>query len=250
VSSTSQAARTDSSVHPTGDVVAAPAAGRRIAVIEDEGSIASAIANRLRSEGYEVEIAGDGPGGVALCDRFGPDLVVLDLMLPGLDGIEVCKQIQRERPTPVLMLTARDSETDMLVGLAVGADDYMTKPFSARELVARVHALLRRADRPSTGEQRPVRIGTIELDAASRRVRREGELVHLTPIEFDLLQYLATRPGRVANREELLVNVWGYEVPSGARTVDSHIRSIRRKLGADVVRTVHGVGYAVENGAA
>jgi len=237
-------------VDPNGDVVAAPAAGRRIAVIEDEASIAAAIATRLRSEGYEVEIAGDGPGGVALCDRFSPDLVVLDLMLPGLDGIEVCKQIQRERPTPVLMLTARDSETDMLVGLAVGADDYMTKPFSARELVARVHALLRRADRPSTGDQRAVRIGTIELDAASRRVRRGGELVHLTPIEFDLLQYLASRPGRVANREELLVNVWGYEVPSGARTVDSHIRSIRRKLGADVVRTVHGVGYAVADGAA
>jgi DNA-binding response OmpR family regulator len=246
VSSTSQATRTD----PPVDAVAAPAAGRRIAVIEDEASIAAAIATRLRSEGYEVEIAADGPGGVALCDRISPDLVVLDLMLPGLDGIEVCKQIQRERPVPVLMLTARDSETDMLVGLAVGADDYMTKPFSARELVARVHALLRRADRPASGDQRTVRIGTIELDAASRRVRREGELVHLTPIEFDLLQYLASRPGRVANREELLVNVWGYEVPSGARTVDSHIRSIRRKLGADVVRTVHGVGYAVEDGAA
>jgi DNA-binding response OmpR family regulator len=241
VSTTSQAARAEPGV--------APAAGRRIAVIEDEASIAAAIATRLRSEGYEVEIAGDGPGGVALCERFRPDLVVLDLMLPGLDGIEVCKQIQREHPLPVLMLTARDSETDLLVGLAVGADDYMTKPFSARELVARVHALLRRAERPSTGEQRAVRIGAIELDAASRRVRRDGELVHLTPIEFDLLQYLASRPGRVASREELLVNVWGYEVPSGARTVDSHIRSIRRKLGADVVRTVHGVGYAVEDGA-
>jgi len=228
----------------------APAAPRRIAVIEDEESIASAIATRLRSEGYEVEIAGDGPGGVQLCDRWRPDLVVLDLMLPGLDGIEVCKQIQRDHPTPVLMLTARDSETDLLVGLAVGADDYMTKPFSARELVARIHALLRRADRPPPGDGRPVRIGAIELDSASRRVRSGGELVHLTPIEFDLLQYLASRPGRVASREELLVNVWGYEVPSGARTVDSHIRSIRRKLGADVVRTVHGVGYAVQDGAA
>jgi len=162
----------------------------------------------------------------------------------------VCKQIQRDQPMPVLMLTARDSETDLLVGLAVGADDYMTKPFSARELVARIHALLRRADRPPPGDGRPLRIGTIELDGASRRVRSGGDLVHLTPIEFDLLQYLASRPGRVASREELLVNVWGYEVPSGARTVDSHIRSIRRKLGADVVRTVHGVGYAVQDGAA
>jgi DNA-binding response OmpR family regulator len=228
---------------------AVPVAGRRIAVIEDEESIAAAVATRLRSEGYEVEIAGDGPGGVELCERFRPDLVVLDLMLPGLDGIEVCKQIQREHPLPVLMLTARDSETDMLVGLAVGADDYMTKPFSARELVARVHALLRRAERPASGDDRSLRIGSIEMDAPSRRVRQDGELVHLTPIEFDLLQYLASRPGRVASREELLVKVWGYEVPSGARTVDSHIRSIRRKLGADVVRTVHGVGYAVDEGA-
>ncbi len=227
---------------------AVAAAGRRIAVIEDEGSIAAAIATRLRSEGYDVEIAADGPGGVELCERYRPDLVVLDLMLPGLDGIEVCKQIQRERPLPVLMLTARDNEADLLVGLAVGADDYMTKPFSARELVARVHALLRRADRPVLGDERSLRIGVIELDAVSRRVRRGGELVHLTPIEFDLLQYLASHPGRVAGREELLVKVWGYEVPSGARTVDSHIRSIRRKLGADVVRTVHGVGYAVEEG--
>jgi DNA-binding response OmpR family regulator len=148
------------------------------------------------------------------------------------------------------MLTARDSETDLLVGLAVGADDYMTKPFSARELVARIHALLRRSDRSLASDERAVRVGAIEIDAASRRVRCDGELVHLTPIEFDLLQYLASRPGRVASREELLVNVWGYEVPSGARTVDSHIRSIRRKLGADVVRTVHGVGYAVQDGAA
>src|SRR3954451_551 len=152
---------------PASGAAVAPSAARRIAVIEDEESIASAIATRLRSEGYEVEIAGDGPGGVQLCDRFRPDLVVLDLMLPGLDGIEVCKQIQRDRPLPVLMLTARDSETDMLVGLAVGADDYMTKPFSARELVARIHALLRRADRPAVGEGRAIRIGTIELDGAT-----------------------------------------------------------------------------------
>jgi DNA-binding response OmpR family regulator len=117
--------------------------------------------------------------------------------------------------------------------------------------VARIHALLRRSDRsPSSEEERAVRVGAIEIDAASRRVRCDGQLVHLTPIEFDLLQYLASRPGRVASREELLGKVWGYDVPSGERTVDSHIRSIRRKLGADVVRTVHGVGYAVEDGAA
>ena len=221
---------------------------RTIAVIEDEQSIADAVAARLRSEGYTVEIAGDGPGGVALCNRLQPDLVVLDLMLPGLDGIEVCKEIQRERPVPVLMLTARDSETDLLVGLAVGADDYMTKPFSMRELIARVHALLRRADRATetTTAETVLRIGDVELDAATRRVRRDGVPVHLTPTEFDLVYYLAMRRGRVASREELLGQVWGYDIPSGARTVDSHIRSVRRKLGADLVRTVHGVGYAVE----
>jgi DNA-binding response OmpR family regulator len=216
-------------------------------VIEDEQPIAQAVAARLRSEGYKVEIAADGLDGIDVCDRLQPDLVVLDLMLPGLDGIEVCKQIQHERPVPVLMLTARDGESDLLVGLAVGADDYMTKPFSMRELIARVHALLRRADRAADTTLPPVvQVGEIELDATTRRARVDGELVHLTPIEFDLVHYLAARPGRVATREELLAQVWGYDVPSGARTVDSHIRTIRRKLGSEVVRTVHGVGYAIE----
>jgi DNA-binding response OmpR family regulator len=220
---------------------------RTVVVIEDEPPIAEAVAARLRSEGYRVEIAADGPSGIEVCDRLQPDLVVLDLMLPGLDGIEVCKRIQHERPVPVLMLTARDSETDLLVGLAVGADDYMTKPFSMRELIARVHALLRRAERAAdTSLPTVVRIGEVELDATTRRVRVDGDFVHLTPIEFDLVHYLAARPGRVATREELLAQVWGYDVPSGARTVDSHIRTIRRKLGAEIVRTVHGVGYAIE----
>src|SRR4029079_16618726 len=164
---------------------------RTVVVVEDERSIADAVAARLRSEGYTVDVARDGPSGIELCHRLQPDLVVLDLMLPGIDGIEVCKQIQRDRPVPVLMLTARDTETDLLVGLAVGADDYMTKPFSARELVARIHALLRRSDRSPTSDERAVRLGAIEIDSASRRVRCDGALVHLTPIEFDLLQYLA-----------------------------------------------------------
>ena len=221
-------------------------------VIEDEAPIASAVAARLRSEGFTVEVAGDGPAGVALCRAVRPDLVILDLMLPGLDGLEVCRQVQKDRPVPVLMLTARDSETDMLVGLAVGADDYMTKPFSPRELVARVHAILRRMERtlvfPGTGVSGAmvVKVGDVELDAASRRVRRAGEDVHLTPTEFDLLSWLATHPGAVASREQLLHQVWGYRDGSGARTVDSHIRSLRRKLGAGIVRTVHGVGYALE----
>jgi DNA-binding response OmpR family regulator len=229
-------------------VVTAPVSARTIAVIEDEAPIATAVAARLRSEGYVVETAGDGPSGVALCDRLRPDLVILDLMLPGLDGLEVCKQIQRERPVPVLMLTARDSETDLVVGLAVGGDDYMTKPFSMREVVARVKALLRRAEKPPLADT--VRIADVELDPTRRRVRRAADAVHLTPTEFDLLHYLAVRPGRVATREELLEQVWGYDVPSGARTVDSHIRSLRRKLGPNLIRTVHGVGYAVEDGAA
>jgi DNA-binding response OmpR family regulator len=220
-------------------------------VIEDEQPIAEAVAARLRSEGYRVEIAADGPAGIEACDRLQPDLVVLDLMLPRLDGIEVCKRIQHDRPVPVLMLTARDSESDLLVGLAVGADDYMTKPFSMRELIARVHALLRRAERTAdTTLPQVVRVGDVELDATTRRVRVDGELVHLTPIEFDLVHYLAARPGRVSTREELLAQVWGYDVPSGARTVDSHIRTIRRKLRPEIVRTVHGVGYAIEEASA
>ncbi len=219
-----------------------------IAVIEDEASIASAVAARLRSEGYRVEVAADGPSGVDLCEKTRPDLVVLDLMLPGLDGLEVCRRIQRLRAIPVLMLTARDSETDLVIGLGVGADDYMTKPFSARELVAHVNAILRRADRNDPDEGNgSLRIGDVAIDAASRRVWWAEELVHLTPTEFDLLFYLASRPSRVATREELLEQVWGYDIPSGARTVDSHVRSLRRKLGSSIIRTVHGVGYAAKD---
>jgi DNA-binding response OmpR family regulator len=220
---------------------------RRIVVVEDEHAIASAVAARLESEGYEVAVAGDGPDGVALCDRLAPDLVVLDLMLPGLDGLEVCRRIQRDRRVPVLMLTARDSETDKVVGLSVGADDYLTKPFSPRELVARVQAILRRADEAGAAPAGPVRVGEVEVDLASRRVRRAGEVVHLTPTEFDLLVCLARRPGTVLTREQLLAEVWGYRDSSGARTVDSHVRAIRRKLGNEVIRTVHAVGYAVQD---
>jgi DNA-binding response OmpR family regulator len=221
---------------------------RTIVVVEDEAPIAESIAARLRSEGHKVEIAGDGLTGVALVDAVQPDLVVLDLMLPGLDGLEVCRRIQRERWVPVLMLTARDSESDLVIGLGVGADDYLTKPFSGRELVARVAALLRRADRREEALEPATQltVAGVEVDLERRRVRCGEELVHLTPTEFDLLVYLARRPGRVSTREELLAQVWGYEFPAGARTVDSHVRSLRRKLGAGVVRTVHGVGYAVE----
>jgi DNA-binding response OmpR family regulator len=218
----------------------------RIAVIEDEATIAASVAARLRAEGFEVETAADGYAGVDLCRRLRPDLVVLDLMLPGLDGLEVCRRIQAERHVPVLMLTARDSETDLEIGLAVGGDDYLTKPFSPRELVARVRALLRRADRASKPADEPIRLGPLVVDPATRRVSRDGHDVHLTATEFDLLFRLAQAPRVVFARRRLLEEVWGYSVGGGERTVDSHVRAIRRKLGPGVIRTVRGIGYAVD----
>ena len=216
-------------------------------VVEDEATIAGAIADRLRAEGYDVSIAGNGPDGVALCEQVRPDLVVLDLMLPGFDGLEVCRRVQRDRHVPVLMLTARTEETDLLVGLGVGADDYMTKPFSPRELVARVQVLLRRAERAGAEPDPRLRVGDVEVDTAARRVRRAGSDVHLTPMEYALLLRLAEQPGTVLTRERLLADVWGWD-HGGTRTVDSHVRALRRKLGDTLVRTVHGVGYALGSG--
>jgi DNA-binding response OmpR family regulator len=221
------------------------AAQRRVLVVEDERTIAESVAARLRAEGFAVELAGDGPGAVQAARRTPPDLVVLDVMLPGFDGLEVCRRLQAEQPVPVLMLTARDDETDLLVGLAVGADDYLTKPFSMRELTARVHALLRRAERTAPAD-RTLRLGDLEINRAERRVWRGGVEAHLTPTEFDLLMHLAGRPRTVLARERLLADVWGWADASGTRTVDSHIKALRRKLGADLIRTVHGVGYALE----
>jgi DNA-binding response OmpR family regulator len=222
---------------------------RRILVVEDERTIADSVAARLRAEGFDVDIAHDGPAAVARARALRPDLVVLDIMLPGFDGLEVCRRIQAERAVPVLMLTARGDETDLLVGLAVGADDYLTKPFSMRELAARVHALLRRVDRtggPRSGDDPPIVVGDLEINRSERRVRRAGVETHLTPTEFDLLVHLASRPRAVLPRERLLAEVWGWADASGTRTVDSHVKALRRKLGADLIRTVHGVGYALE----
>ncbi|MGW1058676.1 response regulator transcription factor [Micromonospora rubida] len=219
---------------------------RRVLVVEDERTIAESVATRLRAEGFTVEIAGDGPTAVDRFRTWRPDLVVLDVMLPGFDGLEVCRRIQGDRPVPVLMLTARDDETDLLVGLAVGADDYLTKPFSMRELAARVHVLLRRVERAAAAGPATLTVGDVEINQAERRVLRNGAEVHLTPTEFDLLVHLAGRPRAVLPRERLLADVWGWSEGGSTRTVDSHVKALRRKLGADLIRTVHGVGYALE----
>ncbi|MBB2944697.1 DNA-binding response OmpR family regulator [Actinoplanes lutulentus] len=220
---------------------------RRVLVVEDERVIADAVAARLRAEGFQVHLAGDGPAAVEAARTIRPDVVVLDVMLPGFDGLEVCRRIQAERPVPVLMLTARGDETDLLVGLAVGADDYMAKPFSMRELAARVHALLRRAEKNQAhAKKNQLQLGDLEINSSERRVTRAGVEIHLTPTEFDLLVHLAGRPRTVVPRERLLAEVWGWADASGTRTVDSHIKALRRKLGADLIRTVHGIGYALE----
>ena len=221
---------------------------RRVLVVDDEPTIAASVAARLRAEGFEVDVAHDGPAAMARVAEAEPDLVVLDVMLPGFDGLEVCRRIQARRPIPVLMLTARDAETDVLVGLGVGADDYLTKPFSIRELAARVHALLRRVERAAAvvGADALIVLGDLEIDPAQRRVTRGGEPAHLTPTEFDLLLHLAGQPRTVLAREALLGQVWGWSHVTGTRTVDSHVKALRRNLGADLIRTVHGVGYSLE----
>ena len=227
---------------------------RTVLVVEDDRIINDALAQRLRAEGYVVEQAFDGPTGVEMAGTARPDVVLLDVMLPGFDGHEVCRRIQADRPVPVLMLTARDEEADVLVGLGVGADDYLTKPFSLREVVARVAALLRRVERAATLAAEPravVTVGAVSIDAGTRRTTLAGEPVHLTPTEFDLLLCLAHEPGRVLTREQLLREVWdwgdAWGSPGAARTVDSHVKALRAKLGPQRIRTVHGVGYALED---
>jgi DNA-binding response OmpR family regulator len=221
-----------------------------ILVVDDEEAIAEAVRARLQSEGFEVVVAGDGPEAIGLCEQVHPDLVVLDLMLPGMDGLEVCRQIQRDRWVPVLMLTARTEEADKVAGFAVGADDYLTKPFSLRELVVRVRAILRRMERIGAlpGDE-PIDRAGLAIDQARRTVALDGSSVQLTPLEFEILLTLARTPGVVFTREQLMDKVWGYRDYAGGRVVDSHVARIRRKMGEDgteprFIRTVHGVGYA------
>lgn len=221
-----------------------------ILVVDDEEAIAEAVRARLQSEGFQVVVAGDGPEAIGLCERVRPDLVVLDLMLPGMDGLEVCRQIQRDRWVPVLMLTARTEEADKVAGFAVGADDYLTKPFSLRELVVRVRAILRRMERiGALPADEPIDQAGLAIDQARRTVAVDGTRIELTPLEFEILLTLARMPGVVFTREQLMDKVWGYRDYAGGRVVDSHVARIRRKLGEDgaeprFIRTVHGVGYA------
>ena len=223
---------------------------KKVVVVEDEEAIAEAVRARLASEGYDVIVVADGPSAIDTVRRERPDLVVLDLMLPGMDGLEVCREIQKDQWIPVLMLTARTEEADKIAGLAVGADDYLTKPFSMRELMARVRAILRRIERiqQSTRAESVTRFD-LTVDAARRRVHRADEEVPLTPLEFEILFTLARTPGVVFSREQLMERVWGYHDYAGGRVVDSHVARIRRKLGDEAaepkyIRTVHGVGYA------
>jgi DNA-binding response OmpR family regulator len=222
-----------------------------VLVVEDEEAIAEAVRARLESEGYRVVVVFDGPEAIRAHSEHRPDLVVLDLMLPGMDGLEVCREIQKERWTPVLMLTARTEEADKVAGFAVGADDYLTKPFSLRELAMRVKAILRRMERITSRDtdSGPIERNGLKIDAQRRTVEVDGQEIGLTPLEFEILLTLARAPGVVLSRDQLMDKVWGYRDYAGGRVVDSHVARIRRKISEDgndprFIRTVHGVGYA------
>ena len=218
-----------------------------VLVVKDEASIASFVAAYLKNAGYTVRTAATGAEALKLVESEKPALVVLDLMLPDIDGVEVCKRIRETRDLPVLMLTARDEDVDKIIGLEVGADDYMTKPFNPRELVARVKSILRRAA-PERRERESAQIqhGRLHVDAGRREVRVGDDEVQLAPKEFDLLWELLDHRGLVLTRDQLLERVWGYTFAGDTRTVDVHVRQLRRKLGdSSPIVTVWGVGYKV-----
>lgn len=224
-----------------------------ILVIEDERELAELVRVELTYAGHRVELADDGPSGVAAVDRSAPDVIVLDIMLPGFDGLEVTRRVRANHATPILMLTARSTEIDKVVGLELGADDYLTKPFSMRELLARVNAILRRVELIRARSQQqaaPVKLSfpNLTIDVDAHDVVSRGQSVALTATEFSLLRILASNPNRVFSREYLLEEVWGDDATVFDRTVDSHIQRLRKKLGGsgspgDYIETVWGVGY-------
>jgi len=233
--------------------------GNKVLVVEDEPALLDTLEYNLTHQGYETYTAADGPTALDVARQERPDLIVLDVMLPGLDGFEVCRILRQEMSVPILMLTARDEEVDKVVGLEVGADDYMTKPFSMRELLARVKALLRRVrldqeDRAlgveETGAER-LAFGDLTIDLARCEVLREGAPMSLKPKEYDLLVFLARNRGIVLSRDLILERVWGWDYGGGSRTVDVHVRWLREKIEPDPANpvrivTVRGVGYRFE----
>jgi DNA-binding response OmpR family regulator len=218
-----------------------------VLVVEDEASIASFVSLYLKNAGYTVKTAATGNEALSLVAAATPDLIVLDLMLPDIDGIEVCKRVRQRSDVPILMLTARDEDVDKIIGLEVGADDYLTKPFNPRELVARVKSVLRRAaPERRHPEAEVIRHGDLSIDAGRREARVGDTEVQLAPKEFDLLWELLEHRGLVLTRDQLLERVWGYTFAGDTRTVDVHVRQLRRKLGdASPIVTVWGVGYKV-----
>lgn len=226
----------------------------KILVVDDEQSILDLVTAYLRQEEYEIYTAVEGPGALKAARAFKPDLVVLDIMLPGMDGLEVLSQLRRESNVYVIMLTARSEETDKVIGLSVGADDYLTKPFSPRELVARIKAALRRFGQhdDGLGSRIVLNFQQLRIDVDARQVWKENEPVELTPIQFDLLYALAEHRGRVLSREQLLERVWGHDFFGDERVVDVHLGHVRKKIEADpanpeLIVTVRGVGYRFED---
>jgi two-component system alkaline phosphatase synthesis response regulator PhoP len=221
----------------------------RLLIIEDEPDMVAGLKDNFELEGFEVRAAGDGVSGLEMARTANPDVVILDVMLPKMSGLEVCKALRRERrDVPILMLTARGQEMDKVVGLEVGADDYVTKPFSVRELIARVHALLRRAQGTPAPRLDSYTFGNVRLDFKAYRATRGDKRLDLSPREFDLLRYLIERKGETVSRERLLSEVWGYDSHVNSRTVDAHITKVRAKIGDNKAQpryivTVHGVGY-------
>jgi len=222
---------------------------QRILIVEDDPAIADFVQTALKREGYEAELVKRGDKVVERVDFLHPDLILLDLMLPGMDGLEVCKTLRlRPQYIPIIMLTAKDDEVDKIVGLEIGADDYITKPFKIRELVARIRAHLRLAQHSTHSAPHILRFDALEINIDGRTVSRDGQIVNLSPKEFDLLALLASNPRRVYEREALLRNVWGYEYMGESRTVDVHIQRLRQKIETDpseprFLATVRNIGY-------